>query len=166
MSRLPRKSPWGDVQTYEQLCKGVFKVSTASHGGIMVRAAATDFLSKEALKIGFKENNTFCFEEDNEADIVLRELLDKGLWKIPERITDMARYEDNLNQSIQHHFPEYWELRQKSITTSTQAALNGTEKLKPTLAERLEVGKAKAAVHNSPQAALETSRKPVGKTEL
>ena len=32
----PRLSPWGDVQTSDTLCPGVFMVSTASHGGTMV----------------------------------------------------------------------------------------------------------------------------------
>jgi hypothetical protein len=83
MSALPRSSPWGAVQKCDVLADGVFKVSTASHGGIMVRYAASEFLSGEALKEGFRANRSFCFEEDCGAAIVIRELLDKKLWQIP-----------------------------------------------------------------------------------
>lgn len=140
MSILPRSSPWGAVQKCEELCEGVFEVSTAGHGGIMVRYAVSDFLSSEALKCAFRENRSFCFEEDCDAQIVLREMLDKNMWKIPARIIDKARYEDSVNQSLQRWHPEYWESRQKSLSPEIKP---------PTLAERLEAGKAKAAANNA-----------------
>ena len=43
---------------------------------------------------------------------VLRELLDKKLWNIPDRIKDKAQFEENLNQSIRQYNPEYWRARQ------------------------------------------------------
>ena len=30
---VPSYSPWGEVQNYDQLCPGVYCVSTAGHGG-------------------------------------------------------------------------------------------------------------------------------------
>ena len=36
MFHAPKSSPWGEVQSCETLCPGVFLVSTASHGGTMV----------------------------------------------------------------------------------------------------------------------------------
>lgn len=119
MSVFPRSSPWGAVQKCEELIEGVFSVSTAGHGGIMVRYAASEFLSSAALKCGFRENRSFCFEEDCTAQVVIRELLDKKLWQIPDRISDKAKYEDNINRSLMNWQPEYWEARQKSISVQT-----------------------------------------------
>lgn len=33
----PDYSPWGEIQTCETLCPGAYSVSTAGHGGVMVR---------------------------------------------------------------------------------------------------------------------------------
>ncbi len=116
MSAYPRSSPWGAVQEYEKLIDGVFSVSTASHGGIMVRKNAADFLSPDAIRHGAsKEGNYLCFEEDCCAQVVIRELLDKKLWQIPDRIANKARYEENIDRSLQQWQPEYWEARQKSL---------------------------------------------------
>ena len=115
MSALPRTSPWGEVQKCEVLTDGVFLVSTASHGGIMVRKNATDFLSPEARKIALNERNYLSFEEDCEEAVVMRELLDKKLWTLPDRITDKAGYEDSINRSLLRDQPEYWEARQKRL---------------------------------------------------
>ena len=109
----PRSSPWGAVQHCEQLREGIFQVSTAGHGGIMVRRNEAAFLSPEALINAIKERNYLCYEEDCDASIALREMLDKGLWEIPDRITDKAGYEENINRSLRQWNPEYWEARQK-----------------------------------------------------
>ena len=82
----PRLSPWGDVQTSDTLCPGVFMVSTASHGGTMVSLDMAAILSPVARKCGLKMGDYLCFEEDCDENIVLRELLDKKLWQIPDRI--------------------------------------------------------------------------------
>lgn len=82
----PRLSPWGDVQTSDTLCPGVFMVSTASHGGTMVALDMAAILSPAARKCGLKMGDYLCFEEDCDENIVLRELLDKKLWQIPDRI--------------------------------------------------------------------------------
>ena len=34
---------------------------------------------------------------------MLRELLDKKLWKIPERIKDEVAFEENINRSIKRY---------------------------------------------------------------
>ena len=107
MFHAPRSSPWGEVQSCEALCPGVFLVSTASHGGTMVA-----ILSPAAKKCGFKDKGYICYEEDAQESVVLRELLDKKLWKIPDRIKDKERFEENLNQSIRQYNPEYWRARQ------------------------------------------------------
>ena len=66
-------------------------------------------LSPAAKKCGFKDKGYICYEEDAQESVVLRELLDKKLWKIPDRIKDKERFEENLNQSIRQYNPEYCE---------------------------------------------------------
>lgn len=49
MYREPSDSPWGVVVRCDTLCTGVYSVSTAGHGGIMVQPdAARRLLSPEA----------------------------------------------------------------------------------------------------------------------
>lgn len=112
MYQEPNKSPWGAVQTCDTLCPGVFLVSTASHGGTMVSNDVAAFLSPAAKRCGFRRGGYLCFEEDTQEEVVLRELLDKKLWKIPERIKDKAAFEENINRSIKRYNPEYWRARQ------------------------------------------------------
>ena len=113
MFHVPKSSPWGEVQNCETLCPGVFLVSTASHGGTMVANEVAAVLSPAAKKCGFKDKGYICYEEDAQESVVLRELLDKKLWKIPDRIKDKGQFEEKLNQSIRQYHPEYWRARQK-----------------------------------------------------
>lgn len=46
---------------------------------------------------------------------MLRELLDKKLWKIPERIKDTATFDENINKSIREYNPDYWRARQAGL---------------------------------------------------
>lgn len=55
MFHAPKSSPWGEVQSCETLCPGVFLVSTASHGGTMVANEVAAVLSPAAKKCGFKD---------------------------------------------------------------------------------------------------------------
>ena len=112
MFHAPKSSPWGEVQNCETLCPGVFLVSTASHGGTMVANEVAAVLSPAAKKCGFKDKGYICYEEDAQESVVLRELLDKKLWKIPDRIKDKGQFEEKLNQSIRQYHPEYWRARQ------------------------------------------------------
>lgn len=113
----PTFSPWGEVQSCETLCTGMFLVTTPGHGGIMVESQAAPFLSAAARKCGFREGGYLCFEEDCQKSVVLRELLDKKLWKIPERISDPAAFEQAINESLQRWNPEYWKARESGKTT-------------------------------------------------
>ena len=108
----PENSPWGDIQTCDALCQGVFMVSTASHGGTMVSRDMTAALSPAARKYGMRHNGFLCFEEDCDEAIVLRELLDKKLWAIPDRIRDKAAFEEDINKGLREYHPEYWKARQ------------------------------------------------------
>ena len=115
MYQEPSKSPWGKVQTCDTLCPGVFLVSTASHGGTMVSNEVAAFLSPAAKRCGFRRGGYLCFEEDCDENIVLRELLDKKLWQIPDRIRDRAAFEENINRALREHHPEYWRSRQQGL---------------------------------------------------
>jgi len=80
----PMYSPWGTVDHCKLLCYGAFEVQTARHGGVMIlRELADEYLSKEAQAVGFMEGRYLCFEEDCDAAVAIRELLDKGLMKAP-----------------------------------------------------------------------------------
>ena len=108
----PKNSPWGEVQQSDTLCPGVFLVYTASHGGVMVSKDMDAILSPAARKCGLRSNGFLCFEEDCDENIVFRELLDKKLWAIPDRIQDKAGYEERINESLRKYHPDYWRIRQ------------------------------------------------------
>lgn len=110
----PEYSPWGEVQHQEELYSGVFSVSTASHGGIMVhRSVAKAVLSPAARKHCFRDGSYYCFEEDCDAPVAIRELLDKGLYTVP--VNDyfkQGEYERVINRSLQEYHPDYWKDRE------------------------------------------------------
>lgn len=108
----PDFSPWGAIDWIETLAPGFDMVGTPSHGGIMVSRDASFMLSAAARKCGAWNGGYLCFEEDSEEYVVLRELLDKKLWSIPERIKDPAAFEDSINQVVQSYHPEYWKARE------------------------------------------------------
>lgn len=115
MYQQPEKSPWGKVQHCEILCPGVFLVSTSSHGGTMFSKGMAAVLSPAARKCGFRHGSFLCFEEDSQEDVAFRELLDKRLWVVPERIKDKAAFEENINKSIREYNPDYWRVRQAGL---------------------------------------------------
>lgn len=115
MFNKPEKSPWGKVQTCDTLCPGVFMVSTASHGGTMVSKEVADLLSPAARKCGFRQGGYVCFEEDEQEAVALRELLDKKMWAVPDRIKDTAKFEENINNSIREYNPDYWRARKSGL---------------------------------------------------
>jgi len=115
MYQQPEKSPWGEVQHCEILCPGVFLVSTASHGGTMFSKDMAAVLSPAARKCGFRHGGFLCFEEDSQEDVAFRELLDKRLWVVPNRIKDKTAFEENINKSIREYNPDYWRIRQAGL---------------------------------------------------
>lgn len=83
----PETSPWGEIQRCVLICHGVYQVSTASHGGVMLTVRlARALLSSEARACGFQDGRYLCFEEDCQAAAVLLELLNKGLHKSPPMV--------------------------------------------------------------------------------
>ena len=108
----PKDSPWGEVEYSDTLCSGVFLISAAGHGGIMVAKDMEPILSPAARKHGQRKNGFLCYEEDTEESIVMRELLDKKLWEIPDRIQDKAAFEERINDTLRKYHPDYWRSRE------------------------------------------------------
>jgi len=78
--REPKNSMWGKVQSCKTIANGIYEVSTAGHGGVMITAElAPHILSPEALKAGYRNGGYYNYEEDCDACIPLRELYDKGI---------------------------------------------------------------------------------------
>ena len=126
----PEYSPWGEVQHQEKLCSGVFSVSTASHGGIMVhRSVAKAVLSPAARKHCFRDGSYYCFEEDCAATVALRELMDKKLFAAP--VNDYwkpGEYEACINDSVRRYYPDYWKAREAAMIQKQQPNKNQTRK--------------------------------------
>ncbi len=110
MMKLPRYSPWGEIQHLDYIQDGIYDVSTASHGGIMVDVSLADkIFSKAAQKCGFVEGRYLCFEEDCDAAVAIRELLDKGIKQTPiNKEYREGSYSEAINRNIQRWNPEYW----------------------------------------------------------
>jgi len=121
MFEIPEQSPWGAVQVCDALCPGVFMVSTASHGGTMVAKDMAAVLSPAARKYGMRHYGYLCFEEDVDENIVLRELLDKKMWTIPDRIQDRAAFEENINAALRQYHPDYWRARRPAREKTGEA---------------------------------------------
>ena len=83
-SSRPKTSMWGSVQSCHKLIPGVYSVSTAGHGGIMVHTSVAEkVLSKEVLDYSEKliENGYIQFEEDCNAAIPLVDFYRKHLFE-------------------------------------------------------------------------------------
>jgi hypothetical protein len=119
----PKDSPWGEVDYSDTLCPGVFLVSTAGHGGVMVAKDMALILSPAARKHGGLKNGYLCFEQDTEEAIVLRELLDKKLWDIPDRVQDKAAFEESINKSLRENHPQYWRSRENGRGHASHAKI-------------------------------------------
>jgi len=124
MFNPPKTSPWGEIQHCETLCPGVFMVSAPGHGGTMVSKDVVAMLSPAARKCGFKQGGYLCFEEDSQESVALRELLDKKLWHIPDRVKDKAAFEENINKSLREYNPDYWRVRQIGIEKAAPSQPN------------------------------------------
>ena len=118
----PQGSPWGEVQTYRYLSHGVFFVSTASHGGVIVLKELADrYFTKEAQACCFPYGKYLCFEEDCDAPVAIRELLDKGIMKAPvNEYYKRGEYEAAINDSLKQWHPQYWQAREQRLQKNEQ----------------------------------------------
>lgn len=128
MMKPPMDSPWGQVDGCDELCPGVYAVSTPSHGGIMVRCDIADrILSEEARKCGIKDQFYICFEEDCDEAVAIRELMDRGVYQAPaDEYAEPGEYEAAIDSFLQTFYPEYWAAREKMM----EAGRNGFQKTK------------------------------------
>ncbi len=128
MSHELAYSPWGSVQACRALCPGVFEVSTASHGGVMAaEMAALGIFSGEAQKHGFWEHGYLCFEEDCDAPVAIRELMDRGLYSAPvNQYYGPGEYSACIDASLRLFHPDYWQAREDGLThTPGQMTMEG-----------------------------------------
>ena len=119
----PTYSPWGEVQNYTLIAKGIFDVNTASHGGILILTEYADhLLTEDARKCGSVCGCYLCFEEDCAAPVAIRELLDKGIMKAPvnEHYKE-GEYSEIINGCITRWNPEYWKAREQRLRKEQKA---------------------------------------------
>ena len=107
-------SPWGQIQHSEPLIPGMELVTTASHGGVQVTREAAMLLSPAARKCAFREGGYLWFEEDCQEPIVLRELMDKKLWRPPVQAKELETFERDIDHNIQTYHPNYWRARERA----------------------------------------------------
>ena len=138
--REPSMSPWDEVQQCETISEGIYSVSTAGHGGIMIAEELAPYvLSPEALSEGMREGGYYCYEEDALQCIPLRELYDKGILndehsyfkayhvqseengRIPfssatdeEKKKFIAKWNNTVNESLAEWNKEYWRKYQEA----------------------------------------------------
>lgn len=109
----PTLSPWGHIENAYTLCDGAYEVITASHGGIMIVDSMKDkYLAKYAQDLAFKWGKYLCYEEDCQAAVPYRELLDRKLIKCaPEFCGTPEAFEKHIDKSIHRWNPEYENIR-------------------------------------------------------
>lgn len=99
----------------------MFQVDTASHGGIMVHRSVVPDLSPAAQKVGDPNPPFLCYEEDCDAAVVFRELLDIPEWKIPSGyLNTRANFESAIDRSLEAWHKDYLASRDPSHPTLQQ----------------------------------------------
>ena len=108
-ARRPYSSMWGSVQSCSTLAPGVYSVSTASHGGILVHSSVAEkILSEKARKLGSLENGFYSYEEDCDAAIPLVEMYKKHICEGFEWNKEKQGYFFELGQKeLARYYPEY-----------------------------------------------------------
>ncbi len=96
LSQPPHLSPWGAVKTCEKLYSGIFQVTAAEGGGIMVAHEIAAILSPFTCKRGENRCGFLCFKDKS---LVLQELADKKLLHTEQR-ADKAIPVKKLKQEI------------------------------------------------------------------
>lgn len=120
----PAYTPWGEIDRCTDIAPGVFSVSTSSHGGIMVDTdMVRSALSAKAQELGFQYGGFLCYEEDCDAPIVLRELMDKKLYTAPvNEYYKEGEYSALIDDSLRHYHPDYWLWRETQLSKPEKSA--------------------------------------------
>jgi hypothetical protein len=99
-------SPWGSVQHQKSYDKGIVNVSTAGHGGVMIKIdVAEKFLSKEAIALGTRYRDYITYEEDCAFAIPFFEL--KHLWSKMYNNKSNEEIELSLMMSLSTWYADY-----------------------------------------------------------
>ena len=62
-----------------------------------------------------------CFEEDCDAQVVIRELMDRKLYRAPvNEHYPPGKYESVIDASVQRNHPEYWSFRKRHLLPALQ----------------------------------------------
>lgn len=164
--REPTDSPWDEVQSCFKIANGIYSVSTEGHGGIMIsKELAPYILSAEAIAEGFSDNDLrpeyLCYEEDEQKNIPIRELYDKGIIKKTDKyftrcyvcldkdkqannyvpfttLTEEQKaeffidWDKRLNEALARWRPEYWAAHE-------QAELSVSNKKTPAESRQIRV---------------------------
>ena len=108
----PKESMWGPVDVAEEIMEGVFSVSTARHGGIMIREdVAEKLLSKAARRrenIGpynAKGGGYYQYEEDAGWTIPTNEI--KEIFDYCKKLQPGYILEKAIRDNIEKYYPEY-----------------------------------------------------------
>lgn len=70
---------------------------------------------------GFWEGGYLCFEEDSDAQIVLRELMDRGLYTAPvNKYFGPGEYSKCIDDTIRVCHPDYWRAHEAGLIQPAQ----------------------------------------------
>ena len=87
-----------------------------------VESQARALFSPEALKCSFLEAGYYCFEEDCDEPVAIRELLDKKKMTAPvNKYYAPGEYAKVVDDSVQRFHPEYWNDRQRRMEAAAKA---------------------------------------------
>lgn len=74
-------TPWGEAQTKKELAPGVYLVTIAGHGGILIgKFRAKVLLSEKAIEIGMPWGNFLAYEEDCDVSAIFYEHPELCTW--------------------------------------------------------------------------------------
>ena len=142
--REPTMSPWDEVQSCFTIANGIYSVSTEGHGGFMIAAELAPYiLSPEAIQAGYRYGGYYCYEEDSDKNIPLRELYDKGIIRqgdsyftrcyvksdkpetkdqyVPfttlseeEQTAFYKEWNNDLDEALRHWYGNYWQAHEQA----------------------------------------------------
>lgn len=115
-TQRPSSSPWGKLQSCTKLTDGVYFVSTAGHGGIMVHrnVSISGELAGKAIIHQTRSDYWYSFEQDCDVDLVILEFrLDRGIELAPRSTTE------DICKRLSRWHPDF--LIAKNITPDEEA---------------------------------------------
>lgn len=97
-------TPWGVAIEVTHLGVEMYRVATASHGGILIHTRLADrYLSPQAKQIGVSWGDYLAYEEDCDISAVLYEHPEFCKWRDREAVKLSAK------ESLQKWHPEYFQ---------------------------------------------------------